>query len=95
MQHLNVAHSSPETTTRLFSDSQHAIFHRLAFAIIDLDFAIIVPVSKHGKDRLPSSLAWMQEYSALDVTQGELVYDPFKYDVGVLGVMFCEILQVC
>ncbi|KAJ3869826.1 kinase-like domain-containing protein, partial [Lentinula novae-zelandiae] len=73
---------------------QHLDIHSSPeFAIIDFDFAMIIPGNKNGKDRLPSTLAWMQEYSAWDVAQGELVYDPFKYDVGVLGVMFCEMLQ--
>ncbi|KAJ3740491.1 kinase-like domain-containing protein [Lentinula detonsa] len=92
LQHLDV-NSSSGSTLRLVTDSRDTIHHRLEFGIIDLDFAMIIPQSTNGKDRLPSTLAWMQEYSALDVAQGELVYDPFKYDVGVLGVMFCEMLQ--
>ncbi|KAJ3923203.1 hypothetical protein F5877DRAFT_31938 [Lentinula edodes] len=91
--HLDI-HSSPGGTFKIITDSREAVFHRLEFAIIDFDFSMIIPGNKNGKDRLPSTLAWMQEYSALDVSQGELVYDPFKYDVGVLGVMFCEMLQV-
>ncbi|KAJ3929723.1 MAG: kinase-like domain-containing protein [Lentinula lateritia] len=92
LQHLDI-HSSPGGTFKIITDSRETVFHRLEFAIIDFDFAMIIPGNKNGKDRLPSTLAWMQEYSALDVAQGELVYDPFKYDVGVLGVMFCEMLQ--
>ncbi|GAW06667.1 kinase-like partial [Lentinula edodes] len=92
LQHLDI-HSSPGGTFKIITDSREAVFHRLEFAIIDFDFSMIIPGNKNGKDRLPSTLAWMQEYSALDVSQGELVYDPFKYDVGVLGVMFCEMLQ--
>lgn len=93
LQHLNI-HSSHGPIAKLFPDSRETIPHRLEISIIDFDFAMIVPTNKNGKHRLSSSLAWMQEYSALDVAQGELVYDPFKYDVGVLGVMLCEMLQV-
>ena len=92
LQHLNIQSSCG--ISQLITDSREVIHHRLEFAIIDFDFAMIIPRREDGKDLLPSSLAWMQEYSALDVAQGELVYDPFKYDVGVLGVMFCEMLQV-
>ncbi|KAF5353177.1 hypothetical protein D9757_012650 [Collybiopsis confluens] len=78
--------------------------HPLRFAIIDFDFAMVVSplpyqkgigIGENRKERhrLPSRLAWMQEYSAGDVAQGELVYDPFKYDVGVLGIMFCEMVE--
>ncbi|KAJ3822884.1 kinase-like domain-containing protein [Lentinula raphanica] len=91
LQHLNIQSSCG--ISQLITDSREVIHHRLEFAIIDFDFAMIIPRREDGKDLLPSSLAWMQEYSALDVAQGELVYDPFKYDVGVLGVMFCEMLQ--
>lgn len=93
LQHLDI-HSGLGITTKLVREFRETIPHRLEFSIIDFDFAMIVPPNKNGKHKLSSSLAWMQEYSALDVAQGELVYDPFKYDVGVLGVMLCEMLQV-
>ncbi|KIK59091.1 hypothetical protein GYMLUDRAFT_44826 [Collybiopsis luxurians FD-317 M1] len=87
------ARSKTRTSALHLASIRESMSHRLEFAIIDFDFAMVIPPSRNGKDRLPSTLAWMQEYSALDVAQGELVYDPFKYDVGVLGVMLCEMVQ--
>ncbi|KAF5367646.1 hypothetical protein D9757_010983 [Collybiopsis confluens] len=96
--------TSRSTATAIPPSLSINLSHPLRFAIIDFDFAMVMsPVpyrkgidtegNRKERYRLPSRLAWMQEYSAGDVAQGELVYDPFKYDVGVLGVMFCEMLQ--
>ncbi|KAF5373172.1 hypothetical protein D9758_001513 [Tetrapyrgos nigripes] len=90
LNHLFYVPARSKGYLRPFTEMRGPVTHQIQFAIIDFDFSMIVPA---GTSLLPSELAWMREYSAMDVAQGELYYDPFAYDVGVLGVAFCGILQ--
>jgi hypothetical protein len=68
----------------------------LAFAVIDFDCSIMVPMNSSLRDcRLPAirahSGALIQPY---DVSQGEIDYNPFAFDVGILGMTFCRQFQV-
>jgi len=92
LNHLFYIPARSKGYAKPFIEMRDSVNHQIQFAIIDFDFSMIVPP---GTSQLPSGLAWMREYSAMDVAQGELFYDPFAYDVGVLGVAFCEMLQVC
>ncbi|KAF8503080.1 kinase-like domain-containing protein [Gautieria morchelliformis] len=67
----------------------------LAYAIIDFDISIMFPPTATREEcRLPSNLSWDGAYDQPhDTKQGELDYDPFAFDVGCLGILFCERFQ--
>ncbi|KAF8481430.1 kinase-like domain-containing protein [Gautieria morchelliformis] len=67
----------------------------LVYAIIDFDISIIFPPTATREEcRLPSNLSWDGAYDQPhDTKQGELDYDPFAFDVGCLGVLFCRQFQ--
>ena len=69
----------------------------LVYAITDFDVSIMFPTTVTREQcRLPSKLSWSGGYDQPnDTSQGELDYDPFAYDVGHLGVLFCHEFQVC
>ncbi|KAH7887236.1 hypothetical protein F5I97DRAFT_2056348 [Phlebopus sp. FC_14] len=70
---------------------------RLSYALMDFDWSIVFPLdSKPSDRRLPASesFIWFCSF-ANDTAQGELDYDPFVFDVGSLGMFFCEQFQVC
>jgi hypothetical protein len=69
---------------------------RLVYAMFDFDVSFIFPSSSTLEQRrLPYHLSWWGTFSPLhDTAQGELDYDPFAFDVGVLGVLFCHNFQV-
>ena len=69
----------------------------LAYAIIDFDISIVFPPTATREEcRLPSNLSFDgAPNQPHDTRQGELDYDPFAFDVGCLGVLFCEEFQVC
>ena len=69
----------------------------LAYAIIDFDISIVFPPNVTREEcRLPSNLSFDGGLNQPhDTRQGELDYDPFAFDVGCLGVLFCEEFQVC
>ncbi|KAF8526764.1 hypothetical protein JB92DRAFT_1071880 [Gautieria morchelliformis] len=68
---------------------------RLVYAIMDFDISMIFPPTATREEcRLPSHLSWIGGQSQPhDTRQGELDYDPFAFDVGCLGVLFCECFQ--
>ncbi|KAG6893229.1 hypothetical protein C0992_010822, partial [Termitomyces sp. T32_za158] len=54
------------------------------------------PPSKSLEDcRLPSHLSFNTLYEQVpgDTFQGEFDFNPFAFDVGMLGVMFCQEFQ--
>jgi len=52
------------------------------------------PNSTPSECRLPSNLSFTGgSNQPHDTSQGELDYDPFGFDVGCLGVLFCEEFQ--
>jgi hypothetical protein len=67
----------------------------LSYALIDFDLAIILPRAADRKTyRLPFKNALIGSGGPRDVSQGEFDYNPFAYDVGCLGVLFCGYFQV-
>ena len=68
----------------------------LIYGINDFDISIIFPPTATREEcRLPSAHSWSGgQNQPLDTCQGELDYDPFIFDVGCLGVLFCDKFQV-
>jgi hypothetical protein len=68
----------------------------LVYAIMDFDISMIFPpTATRDECRLPSRMSWIGGQSQPhDTRQGELDYDPFAFDVGCLGVLFCRDFQV-
>ncbi|KAF8526725.1 kinase-like domain-containing protein, partial [Gautieria morchelliformis] len=68
---------------------------RLVYAIMDFDISMIFPPTATREEcRLPSHLSWIGGQSQPhDTRQGELDNDPFAFDVGCLGVLFCRCFQ--
>ena len=70
---------------------------KLRYAIIDYNVSFMVPPEiKHEEYTLPYFKAWIGTwiYQPYDNQQGEHEYNPFAYDVGALGMMFCNLFQV-
>lgn len=68
----------------------------LLYALFDFDFSVQWPPEKDRiACRLPYNKAWGSFNLVKDVSQGEFDYNPFIFDVGVLGVVFCKFTQVC
>ena len=61
---------------------------RLLYAIIDFDLALIVPPNADGSNgRLPVKEFYIgSPICPDDVAEGQLDYDPFVTDVGLLGM---------
>lgn len=66
------------------------------YAIFDFDISVIFPATlPPAKRRLPSNLSFQGTFDRPhDTMQGELDYDPFTFDVGCLGVLFCNNFHV-
>jgi hypothetical protein len=63
--------------------------------MIDFDLAKMLPAEVKREDcRLPSNESFVGSYTPADTLQGEFEYNPFAYDVGSLGAMFCDKYQV-
>nr|VWO98563.1 APH domain-containing protein [Ganoderma boninense] len=63
----------------------------IRYALMDFDKSIQLPLDVSVKDcRRPSDEAWTgwDLYKPLDVCLGESLYNPFAFDVGILGNMF-------
>lgn len=67
------------------------------YALFDYGYSAILPKSTDVKTcRHPHEDIWYATYNELnDVMQGEYDYNPFAFDVGCLGHLFCEDFQVC
>lgn len=73
----------------------HLVKGHLSYALIDFDLSIMLaPDIQKEVFRLPRQEAWAGTYCHSDILQGELDYNPFAYDVGTLGSVFCESYQV-
>lgn len=73
----------------------HLVEGLLSYALIDFDLSIMLaPDIRRESFRLPRQKSWAGTYCHSDVLQGELDYNPFAYDVGILGAVFCESYQV-
>jgi len=69
---------------------------KLIYALFDFDISIIAPPdAKKGEYRLPYRMSWWGSGNQpRDTAQGEFDYDPFAFDVGMLGSEFCQEFQV-
>ena len=69
---------------------------RLLYALFDFNSAIMLPPTAKKEDfRLPYYESWVGSYSfPCDTEQGEFDYNPFIFDVGILGVKFKPLFQV-
>ncbi|PPQ72391.1 hypothetical protein CVT26_006751 [Gymnopilus dilepis] len=66
----------------------------LSYVIFDFDFSIQWPSELDRTTcRLPYYRAWGSFNLVTDVAQGEFDYNPFIFDVGVLGALFCKFAQ--
>ncbi|KAF8639003.1 hypothetical protein AX16_010402, partial [Volvariella volvacea WC 439] len=66
---------------------------KMLYALIDFSLAKRL---EPGCDRLPSEESFVgpsYEYHPQDTAHGEYDYDPFAYDVGLLGYTFCRAFQ--
>ncbi|SJL04409.1 uncharacterized protein ARMOST_07775 [Armillaria ostoyae] len=80
-----------------------AAFHRslrragmLTYAYIDFDIAIMFPPdAPRSECRLPYWNSWdgTNNWAVKDTAQGEHDYDPFAFDVTLLGFQFCQSFQ--
>lgn len=69
---------------------------KLSYALMDFDVSLYLPSSRPGTVRRPYTESFLgRGPHPYDTDQGELDYDPFAFDVGTLGVSFCERFQVC
>ncbi len=69
----------------------------IIYAFMDYDQSIQLPPDVSVKDcRRPSKEAWMglDLYKPLDVWLGESQYNPFAFDVAMLGNLFSSYLSV-
>ena len=70
---------------------------KLTYALFDFGHSTMFPQSvRINGCRLPSCLSFatypLQRPD--DTHQGEIDFDPFAFDVGMLGVLFCKEFQV-
>ena len=78
---------SRQSTHDLFGGKDSVIYN-----IIDFDYALIIPpycLYREAEESLATSIHYPR-----DTRQGELEYNPFAYDIGALGMMFCNLFQV-
>ncbi|KAJ3515516.1 hypothetical protein NMY22_g14434 [Coprinellus aureogranulatus] len=69
---------------------------KLRFALYDFDISIVFPQeAKRSKCRLPREKSFEGTWPTptRDTSHGEPDYDPFVYDVGCLGLLFCTWVQ--
>ena len=69
---------------------------RLIYAMFDFNASIMLPPTvKKENFRLPYYESWVGSYSfPCDTEQGEFDYNPFVFDVGVLGLEMSRYFQV-
>ena len=76
-----------QSTRDLFGGKDSVIYN-----IIDFDYALIIPpycLYREAEESLATSIHYPRV-----TRQGELEYNPFAYDIGALGMMFCNLFQV-
>lgn len=69
---------------------------RLVYALFDFDLSVAFPLlSRPDECRLPAYRSVEGgSNQPRDTAQGELDYDPFAFDVGCLGIIFCRTFKV-
>ncbi|KAF8905849.1 hypothetical protein CPB84DRAFT_1771331 [Gymnopilus junonius] len=66
----------------------------LSYALFDFDWSIILSADSDRKEyRLPYKMSWGTFCRVYDTGQGEFDYNPFVFDVGNLGAIFCNMYQ--
>ncbi|GJJ07962.1 hypothetical protein Clacol_002169 [Clathrus columnatus] len=67
---------------------------RLTYALFDFDLAQMLPSTEC---RLPSTQSFfvMSIEIPFDTSHGELDYDPYKFEMGCLGIVLCQMFQHC
>ncbi|KAJ2927102.1 hypothetical protein H1R20_g9998, partial [Candolleomyces eurysporus] len=93
VNHFSKAHSEGEHPRRkkLRKDGL------LCYGLFDYNASMFMPEGPRiGEFRLPSAMSEWGRYGCLthDTDQGEYDYDPFAYDVGMMGRVFCSESQV-
>ncbi|KAF7796731.1 hypothetical protein EIP86_007914 [Pleurotus ostreatoroseus] len=71
---------------------QHRKTDSVYYAFMDYDQSIILPSETCVRTCLRPMAEWQYgspQYKPLDIAPGQLTYNPFAYDVGMLGNMFC------
>ncbi|KAF9011294.1 kinase-like domain-containing protein [Cyathus striatus] len=67
---------------------------QLVYSVIDFGISIKFPDDYSAEQcRLPYKESWWGTHFIPDTMQGEFDFDPFAYDVGVLGIVFAESFQ--
>ncbi|TFK69662.1 hypothetical protein BDN72DRAFT_596420 [Pluteus cervinus] len=81
----------PEPSARIGLRSRGLLTYAL------FDFGLSIPPSVDNTTyRLPYQLSWDgSEMQPNDTAQGEFDYDPFAFDIGTLGNVFCRTFQYC
>ena len=69
---------------------------RLSYAIFDFDLSLMLPSGKPLSEyRLPIHVCFSGAlYKPWGVAEAQLDFNPFAYDVGCLGIRFCQRFQV-
>ncbi|PPR06492.1 hypothetical protein CVT26_004581 [Gymnopilus dilepis] len=66
----------------------------LCYALFDFDLSIMLPPdSNRTSYRRSYEKSWGSFCKVFDTAQGEFDFNPFVFDVGNMGVMFCELYQ--
>ncbi|KAK0235922.1 other/AgaK1 protein kinase [Armillaria nabsnona] len=88
----NHIEAHPSKSAISIGDRQHLRDRGLIkYAMFDFDLSIRMPESVR---LLPASHTWITVGPwPHDVAQGEYMYDPFAYDVALLGIVFCQAFQ--
>lgn len=68
---------------------------RLLYAIIDFDFAVVISPERKRCFRRPYHELCGTRSPIKDTHTGEFDFDPFIFDVGVMGALLCADFQVC
>lgn len=71
--------------------------NEMRYAIFDFNLSILMPPDTSIEScRLPHQETFYGAYcQPPDVSQGEYEYNPFAFDIGSLGILFCDMFQVC
>jgi len=69
---------------------------RLTYAIFDFDLSLMLPSGKPLSEyHLPIDVSFSGALNKpWGVAEAQLDFNPFAYDVGCLGIRFCQIFQV-
>ncbi|KAF8905860.1 other/AgaK1 protein kinase [Gymnopilus junonius] len=67
---------------------------RLSYGMFDFDFSIMLLSTANKEEcRLPYERSWGTFTRIKDTAQGEFDYNPFSFDVGNMGALFCRFYQ--